>query len=63
MTVQEFKEALRIQFGKSVPIEQVMTAFHKFDKSKDGYLDMQEYMLAVVCVEEISKGRLYASFD
>lgn len=48
MTVSEFKEALRIQFGKAIAIEQVMAAFEKFDKTGDGFLDTQEFVLALV---------------
>ena len=48
LNVEEFKEALRIHLNKAVPIEQVMPAFQKFDKTGDGKIDMQEFVLALV---------------
>ena len=48
LNVEEFKEALRLELGKSIPIEQAMMAHQSFDKSGDGFLDMQEFMLALV---------------
>lgn len=58
LNVEEFKEALRIHLNKAVPIEQVIPAFQKFDKTGDGFLDMQEFVLALVRCRVNSDARL-----